>query len=221
MSGGMIAIHGDAAAHHIVLILGQFESTAAVCCMQNGTVAIASGNGHKVVKSCRLLPCKALVREFRYGKVRKHAFKDQVWTFGKILQCRLKGLCAHKADAVHAGIHLEMESALFSCGGRCGLQLPERVYGENGRRQIMLENAADVRVHRSAEYQNRCFNAGCAQTDALFRDGNAEIVGAVIAGIARNFFQTMPIGVRFDNSQKFCLGFQPGANHRNIVRDIR
>ena len=215
----MITVHGDAAAHHIKLQFRNPQRSAAVGRMQQGMIARRMGKRHIFPKACALLERKAVIRQLRNRKVRKHAVKPEIWAVLKQGKRFPEVLRMRKADAVHAGIDLEMKAAEPPKTRGGGLQLQQRMRRKHGGNQIVLHNAFQVRIHGRAENQNGNRNARHAKARALLSNGHAQIIRPVALHKAGHLFDAVPIGVGLDHGQILRFRPQSGFDLGNIVRD--
>ncbi len=87
------------------------------------------------------------------------------------------GVVIMDADALHAGIDLEMNDG-FLAETLCGaVDLLESFDRGGGEREIVLDEIGDLFFPDATEDEDGGVDAHLTQEDALFEDGDADIVG--------------------------------------------
>ena len=147
-----------------------------------------------LVEALDLHPGIAQIQRVRVGEVRINALHFQVLAAQRRLQEALGAVVMH-ADALHAGIHLEMHLALdphLLCRLIHLVQLLDR----GGRdRQVVAQEARRLVAQDAPQHQDRRGDAALAQQDALFQHRHANAIGPQLLHQPRHLHQPMPVGI--------------------------
>ena len=130
------------------------------------------------------------------------------------------------ADALHAGIDLEMNDG-FLAETLCGaVDLLESFDRGGGEREIVLDEIGDLFFPDATEDEDGGVDAHLTQEDALFEDGDADIVG-VRGKVTSDRIHSVTIGIGFENDHHFgrrdvrANGFEIIAKMREINFNVR
>ena len=117
------------------------------------------------------------VRRLGVGQVGEDALDSQVTAAERRFQQRFGAVPVH-ADPFHAGVDLQMHPGGAPHRRRVLLDGPQLVHRRRGQRQVVLEEAGDLRADDAPQHQHRQLHAVLAQPQALFQVGHAENGGS-------------------------------------------
>ena len=132
------------------------------------------------------------------GEVRVDSFHDRVAALGGPLQQAVGVVVVH-ADALHAGVDLQMDPGGDAqvAGGR--VDLPQLVDGGRRQREAVAEEQRDLVAEDAAHHQDGQRDAGLTQRHRLLEKGDAQPARALRDQVAGDLDQAVAVGVGLDD----------------------
>ena len=101
----------------------------------------------------------------------------------------------------------------------CGFQRWYRGGVTDGLRQVVGNKAVGLFGHCGDEYDNRCCDARIAKGNAFLQQSNAECNCTAFDGCSGSGYDTMTVGIGFDNGHDLRCWRDKMADCGNIVRN--
>ena len=204
----MIAVKRDADAHHVVLQLREIERCRGIRGVHDRMVAAGMNPLDEGVE-----PLCLQMRERRIGfglcKVREHAVHRNVRTGVERVQKLVEHGVVRDADAVHAGVELDMHVRGLAGGDGAALEAVDLLCGKDGGGQFVADDGGNVIGIGYAQNQDRQGDAVIAKAYALLGDRDGEHVDETgLLQIFADHGDAVTVGVCLDDCQKLGFGFQ-------------
>ncbi len=103
------------------------------------------------------------------------------------------------ADALHAGIDLQVDNRLAAQRLRGSFDLAQLVQRGHGDFQVMADEVRDLRAEDPAQHQDRHCHTGIAQRDPLLHEGHTQVLHATRLQMQAHRNQAVPIGIGLDD----------------------
>src|SRR5260221_7708015 len=149
----------------------------------------------------------------------KGAGEIYMLTFGKLPR-EAVGVLRHDAEAVHAGVNLELHGDIFLAQFCGGCFESEKLFAAmNRRRQLVLEKIFFLAGPETAKNKNGSANPGLADLHAFTGGSYAEPVGTGLFKGLRDRRSTVSVSVPFNDAENLSRGFALFAGWIHIVAD--
>ena len=172
---GRDAVDADPGAHEVVARVREGERSRGVGRVHDlGPVPATGEPGAHFVEALELLARVGILGLVGDREVRPQPLELELAVRVDQFRERVGGLGC-RADAVHAGVDLEMnrKRRRVALDHRLGQRL-DTGRGVHGRREPRRHDRGGRGRDRLGEHEDRCVDAGLAQLDALFDEGHAE-----------------------------------------------
>ena len=201
LGGGVDAVEEDAGADEVEVGVGKLQDGAGV-----GDVAGGGGEAVLVVEGEEFEEAFELetgVGEVAgggvgVGEVGVDAFDAGVAAGEAGGEEFFGGVPVH-ADALHAGVDFEVDAGGSAEGGGGFVDEAEFFDGGGGEGELVLEEEGDLFFADAAEDEDGGGDAGVAEGDAFFEEGDAEAVGAVLHEVMGDGEEAVAVGVGLDD----------------------
>ena len=159
----------------------------------------------KAIELLARLMAELGVREnFGRGEMRERANHFHVFALGE-LASEAVGVFGEDAEAIHAGVHLELNGDIFLAQLRGGGFVSKKLLATvNCGSEIVLQEIFFLAGPETAENQDRRADAGLANFDALTGGGNAEPIRAGLFEGLGDSRATMAIAIAFDDGENLA-----------------
>ena len=127
------------------------------------------------------------------------------------------GVVAVNADALHAGVDLQVHGGTPAQGFGRDLDLAQLVDRRHGDFEVVGDHRGRLRTEDAAHHQDRQRHPGAPQRDALLQEGHAQLPGPLRLQVQPHAGQAMAVGIGLDDRHHRHAGV--GGQGAQVVRD--
>ncbi len=146
------------------------------------------------MEALELQPRVGLVGRVGVGKMGEDTLDLEVLAGQRGFQ-QVDGAVVVNADALHAGVDLQVHLGPHAHRPRRLLDLAQLLHRRRGQCQVMLQKQRHLIADDAAQHEDGRRHARLAQQNALFQKGHAEIGRAQRLHVARHLNQPVAVGV--------------------------